>query len=195
MAASSTRGAAPLGLVTLAAALLCAGCTRGEGEGQVTGVVSAPSCGVDPADTFELDPSFFVATPVDTSLDLRLQRDSGPEDRTDVLYLFVADTADIAASRLGQPIEFSLDASEGVSMTLALSGTCPTRDDRDLQPAVFVSVSGSITFTSIYDDANEARTIATFSGVRLEDPSAPDTRYAVLDGELSVPQHRAHIFP
>ncbi len=150
------------------------------------GSVSAAACDLDPADPFRVDFDYFAVTPTEDFLDITLSHGAEGEIRSDALLVFVADAAEVKASRLGQPISVDLAASDGVSMTLALNETCPfVRDDEEI-PVVYAAVSGTITFSSLYfPDADDAKTTAgVFTDVRFEDPSDPDERFAVLSGEF-----------
>jgi hypothetical protein len=187
VAATSTKYA-------LLGALALAGCVGG-GTGEVTGAVSAPECGLEAA-AYDLDPTHFVATAIGASLDLRIQRGTGHEDQSDVLYVFVDDAAGVYEGRLGQPMPVTVDPSGGVSMSLVLGETCPFDEAR--VPVAYVAVSGTITFSSIYapEVDDDALTTATFTAVRFEDPDDPDSRFAVLDGEFSFAHRReAELFP
>lgn len=165
---------------------LLAGCNPGGGEGTVTGVVSAPGCGLDPSVTFDLDPTRFYVDPTETFVEILLQHGADFEDRSDVLSIFVADAAGVKASRLGEPIAIDAAATDGVSMALALNDTCPFSRDREVDPVAYVAVSGTISFSSLYfpDAGGGDETAAVFTNVRFEDWSNPAERYAVLDGEF-----------
>jgi hypothetical protein len=188
-AASSYRSA--LGAALCLAPLLAGGCDVGSGTGSATGVVSAPGCGLD-AEPFDLHPDFFTIDPIEGFAELRVQHGSEIEDRSDVLLIFVADTADVETSRLGEPIAVDLDASDGVSMSLALNETCHVDDEREDVPVNYIAVSGTITFSAIYAPSvdGDHRTAATFEDVRFIDPSDPDARYAVLSGDFDFDYSR-----
>jgi hypothetical protein len=174
-------------LLLVALVAVASGCyVGGNGEGSVTGIVSAPDCELDPAEPFGLDFDYFEVTPVEDFMEVLLQSGADAEIRSDSLLIFVAEAAEVKTSRLGEAIDVDLDASDGVSMTLALGDTCYSVRDDELTPVVYTAVSGTITFSSLYfpdvDDGKE--TAAVFSDVRFEDPSRPDERFAVLSGEF-----------
>lgn len=171
---------------------LLAGCNPGGGSGTVTGVVSAPSCGLDPSEPFDLDPTDFYIDPTETFVEIMLQHGGDYEDRSNVVSIFVADPVGVKTSRLGQPISVDMSATDGVSMALALNETCPFSRDRDVDPVAYVAVSGTITFSSLYfpefDDSRD--TAAVFTDVRFEDSSNPTERFAVLSGEFQFSYSR-----
>lgn len=182
----------------LAAGLL-AGCTTGVGEGHVSGVVSAPSCGLDPANPFDLTPSFFTAEGFQRNLSLRIQHGGDDIDYSDVLYVTVIDADDVARNQIGVGLDVGDQLDSPIRMSLMLNETCDFHD-RTSVPVSYQSVSGTITFSAIYaPDVSASRLIeATFVNVRFEDPADPSTRYAVVSGDFSFLYSRgrpAQVFP
>lgn len=180
--ASSTRRST---LLFAAASLLVAACNAGSGTGQVSGTVSAPSCGIDPADPFELRPTFFAAEAFRENLNIRLQGDGDAIDYANVLYVTVLDASEVSRSMLGAPLEIGDMLESPVRMSLALNETCDFHD-RTTTPVSFQAVSGTIVFTSIYapEVSDEKLIEATFDAVHFIDPADPATRYADLTGSF-----------
>src|SRR5690606_11293348 len=108
------------------ACLFCA-CSVGSGTGTAQGVVSAPDCGLD-AEAFDLEPNFFAIDPTDDFAEITIQHGSALIDRSDALLIFINDTETLATTRLGEPIAVDFDATDGVSMSLALNDTCHIDD-------------------------------------------------------------------
>lgn len=170
-------------LVIAAIAVAMSSCAQLGGEGSVTGVVSAPSCGLSPANAFSLDPTFFAAERFGSTLNIRLQHDADAIDYANVLFVSVLDADDVKQNQLGVPLPISDAVDAPVRMSLSLNETCPFHD-RSSVPVSYQAVSGTITFSDIYaPDSGSGRTIsAVFDSVHLVDPSAPDERYADLTG-------------
>lgn len=156
------------------------GCTVGEGEGSVTtDRLYLLGCWNGP---FDLKPDFFAANPYRReALLIRIQRGDNNQEASDGLSVIVNDLNEVRA-RLGQPIPVGLpsgvtppgqpptgEPSPLVSLSLYLHQTCHE------QNSATYSVSGNITFTSIFsgdpnEEDSEARlTDATFS-VQFADP-------------------------
>jgi hypothetical protein len=170
----------------LACALLAAGCTVGEGSGEVTSErLYIEDCWDGP---FDLDPDFFAANPFrDESLTIRVQRGDDSPELSDGLYVVVNDLkgkretlesqgvveasvglpADIEV--IGTDYDMSSFAPTDVSLALYLHSTCHT-----VNGAVY-ALSGNITFTSLFSgdpnepDADDRLTEATFSA-QFADP-------------------------
>lgn len=180
-------------------ALSALSCTTGVGEGEVTGVFSAPSCGVDPADAFSLNPTFFTASAFRDVLNINIQSSGDEIDYTNVLFITVLDAPDVATNQLGVALDVGDQLDSPVRMSVMLNEHCPFHD-RTSTPVSYQSVSGTITFSDIYaPDVTGSRLIAaTFTDVRFEDPADPTTRYAVLSGSFSFLYSRgrpAQYFP
>lgn len=176
--------------VVLGAALawLANACVLGKGEGEVTGVVSAPDCNLDEA-AYSLEPTFFGASPVEEQLEIRIQRGADFELVSDGLSILVRDAARVQQELLGVPIDLTnvleTNPNRLVSVTLYLNRTCEPGDD--VLPVVYLSHSGSMTFRSIYaPEVNEEdeEIAASLDDVLLTDPSAPDERFARISGDF-----------
>jgi len=167
---------------------LVGGCTIGSGEGEVRGTVTALSCGLDGAD-YDLQPTFFGSSPVEEQLEIRVQRGSDLEGKSDGIAILVADAALVRGELLGTQLPFE----EGgmVRMNVYLNGSCPV--DRRHGPVNYEAVSGSILFDNIYaplltEDDNEVA--ARFEDVLLVDPVAAETRNALLSGHFRFLHNR-----
>lgn len=170
-------------VVALAGAVaLLAGCSVGEGTGEVTsGKLFVEDCWDG---EFDLNPSFFGADPGENNMFIRLQRGSNLAEKSDGLLIVINDVSAIRGNLLGQPIDRvgvpvgvnppgqPIEPREPplVSMTLYLNNTCGT------QNAALSSVAGSMTFTSLFsgdidernadDRLSEASFTATFADPR-----------------------------
>ena len=175
--------------------VLClAGCSVGFGQGEVSGIVNDPQCGLEDR-AYSLDPSFFAAQSVDNEafVSYRIQRGGHFALTSDGLRVDVNRPEEIAA-RLGEPIALGPLAAtpEGelpvVTMTLYLNDTCEWREDVGDLATIFPAVDGSITFDAIYApsvDGAARRTEASFTDVRFEDPRQPDVRFAIMSGTFA----------
>lgn len=169
-----------------ALALALAGCSLGQGEGQVySEKLYAKDCWFD---EYDLGPDFFAAVPFRDTQQIRVQRGSDLEEVSDGLLVLVDDTAKIR-STLGQPLCVSLppevrppgspigsDPGQGcgdaplVHMALYLQRSCHN------QNIVLYSIGGHITFQHLFDgdpnepSAEEKYTAATFDDVMVGDP-------------------------
>jgi hypothetical protein len=156
------------------------GCTVGDGEGSVTtDRLYLQGCWNGP---FNLKPDFFAANPYrEESLLIRVQRGDNNQEASDGLTVIVNDLKAVQA-QLGQPIPVGLpsgvtppgqvptgEPSPLVTLALYLHQTCHE------QNSATYSVSGNITFTSIFsgdpneEDSESRLTDATFA-VQFADP-------------------------
>ncbi|HYJ11901.1 MAG TPA: hypothetical protein VEX18_22910 [Polyangiaceae bacterium] len=156
------------------------GCTVGDGEGSVTtDRLYLQGCWNGP---FNLKPDFFAANPYrEESLLIRVQRGDNNQEASDGLTVIVNDLKAVRA-QLGQPIPVGLpsgvtppgqvptgEPSPLVTLALYLHQTCHE------QNSATYSVSGNITFTSIFsgdpneEDSESRLTDATFA-VQFADP-------------------------
>ena len=143
----------------MALCLAASGCVLGTGEGEITGFVSAPSCGLDATAPFDLNPDYFVAQEFDPGIDIRVQRGGDEIDYSDALFVSVADAEDIAKNQIGVPLTITDQLTSPVRMTIALNDTCPAHD-RTSGPVTYSAVSGTITFAAIYaSDVSSSRSI------------------------------------
>jgi hypothetical protein len=159
---------------------LGSGCTVGDGEGSVTtDRLYLPGCWNGP---FDLKPDFFAANPYrEESLLIRVQRGDNNQEASDGLTVIVNDLKAVQA-QLGQPIPVGLpsgvtppgqvptgEPTPLVTLSLYLHQTCHE------QNSATYSVSGNITFTSIFsgdpneEDSESRLTDATFE-VQFADP-------------------------
>lgn len=186
-----------LRLCGVVAAFVAFGCTTGKGEGAVTSDrVYIEDCWNGPLD---LDPNFFAAVPFEEeSMFIRLQHGDDHEGVSDGLMILVNDLQEIRRNQIGVAIPVGLPPGVSppgrpivqnpdpprVSLTLYLHDSCEART------ADLYSISGSITFSSLFSgdlnesDAADKLTEATFSA-KFADPrkAEPDGSYA--DGLVS----------
>jgi hypothetical protein len=154
-----------------------AGCGLGDGTGTLAGQLFLSGCTHDfnygalgaPA-PYNMNPEYFVADPINAlasneplhpinKLAIRVQPEGNRRDESDVLYINVGNTAEVAAAA-GTPI--TVGPTTNVRASLTLNQTCP---DAEVQP----ELDGTITFSSFGSaDATEGiqfgdRLAATFS--------------------------------
>jgi hypothetical protein len=168
-----------VGLSALLVPLL--GCADGAGEGEVTGAVLAPECGIDNT-AWDLRPNFFVQDTNLNSAIIRVQRGSDYQDLSNGIVVSVADIDEVQAN-LGVPFDLA-DPDSPITITLTLSGTCqPGRRDPSV---VLMARGGSITFDALYDPRDDAgpETSASFTGLVMDDGEDPPST-ATLDGWFS----------
>lgn len=170
---------------SLVAVVLLGSCATGPGEGTAVGQVWAPDCGLD-GGPFSLDPDFFGMEPSRSVeiIDMRMQRGGDIQNLSDGVSFFIADPEMLKTEMLGVDIELELLASP-VEMTFYLNDTCPLLSQI---PVVYRSVSGTIRFDELYVpwlENENRRTTAVFTDVELVDTAEPETRRAVLSGDIS----------
>jgi hypothetical protein len=160
------------GALLAGAAAAPAGCSLGDGEGEVwSDHLVAKGCWDDP---FDLGPDFFAAVPFRKSVNFRVQRGSDIVEVSDGVSILVNDVDVIRREHLGRPIPVSLPAgvappgvpegsqcqSEGgdgeacpdptVHVALYLLQSCHN------QNTVLYGLSGTVTFTELFSgDPNE----------------------------------------
>ncbi len=175
---ATVRASASLGTALLA--LLA--CADGQGEGEVTGSVSAPECGIDDAD-WDLRPDYFAQDSWENTAIVRVQRGSNYQDLSNGLVITISDVDDVRAS-FGTPIDLSLEEAP-VSITLTLDGTCRPR--RREPSVLLIARSGTITFDALYDPrADDGReTSATLDGLVMDDGEEVEPATAELSGFFS----------
>jgi len=177
-------GGAPAGWAALFLVWAAAGCSVGNGSGSVTGIVNAPSCDLSAA-SYDLEPTFFGAQPVLDHLEIRVQRGSDLDIRSDGILILVQDPDEIRESLLGAPITLGSEFDSAVRMSLYLGETCPV--ERSENPVNYEAESGTIVFDNMYApsvDEEDVEIAARFTDARLVDRSDPDTRNATLNGEF-----------
>lgn len=172
-------------ILRLVALALLGSCATGPGEGNAIGQVWAPDCGLD-GESFSLDPNFFGMEPSRSVeiIDMRMQRGGDIQNLSDGVSFFIADPEMVRTEMLGVDIELELLASP-VEMTLYLNRTCPLLSQI---PVVYRSVSGTIRFDELYVpwlENDNRMTTAVFTNVELVDTADPETRRAVLSGDIS----------
>jgi hypothetical protein len=156
-------------------------CSVGNGEGELTGVITDPECDLEGA-AVDVRPNFFVADDDREGVTIRVQRGGDYLVFSDGLSIGVADAAG-EVERLGTPVAVGPEGD--VRMTFHYSHTCAF--DRDRLATVLTAVEGTITFESLWApevDDDQLETAASFSGVRFVDPANPEERFAVLDGSF-----------
>lgn len=168
-------------------ALATIGCSVGNGEGYVVGTITDALCELDDA-VVDLQPNFFVADDHLRGVTIRAQYGGTFELYSDGVSINVRE-AELEAMRLGMPVPVSNAPDSNVRMTFYYNRTCG-HNKRDLEgPAtVFVAEQGTILFQQLWAPALEATSgleiALRFQGVRFVDPTRPDDRFAVLDGEV-----------
>jgi len=156
-------------------------CSVGEGEGTIrSDWLVAADCFEGP---FDLQPSFFGASPFRNTLDIRIQHGAEVQELSDGLKILVRDVEKVR-SNLGVPLRVGLPPAvtpPGVPMTpdpdpplvnatLYLHRTC------NEQNTALYGIGGQITFTSI------------FNGNPIEKSSAERLTEAFLEIEVADPR-------
>jgi hypothetical protein len=170
-----------------AAALLAllAGCSIGEGEGEVSSdKLAVEGCWNG---QFELNPDFFAAAPFRRTLAIRVQRGGEQEEVSDGVHILVDDIDKVRehiAAHPGEPLKVGLPPSVVppgvpitpdpdpplVHLTLYLHRAC------HVQNSALYSISGGIVFHSIFNgnlnetSDREKLTEAEFSDIVVGDP-------------------------
>ena len=184
----TSRG--PVGSWVCAAVLVgLAGCTVGEGSGEVhSDQLYIQDCWQGP---FDLHPTFFGANPYrQDTLIIRVQRGDNLEEMSDGLTVLVNSVAAIRQGMLGQPIAVGMPpgvSPPGVpvtgapaplaSLSLYLHDTCHRANG-----AVF-STGGTITFHSLFSgNPNESSAAARLTDAEFDaafaDPRDKDAAHA-----------------
>ncbi len=157
------------------------GCSVGVGEGEITGTITDPECGLEAAPV-DVAPNFFVADDDREGVVIRVQRGGDFIVFSDGLSIAVADaTREVA--RLGTPVAVGPEAD--VRLTFHYNHTCPF--DRDRLATVLTAVDGAITFESLWApevDRSQLESAASFEDIRFVDLAHPDERFAVLSGSF-----------
>jgi len=132
------------------------GCGLGDGTGALAGTLFLRGCTHDydfgslaaPAG-YDMHPSYFVANPVNAlassqplhpinKVTIRVQPSGNRQDESDLLYVTIANDADVAAA-LNTPVQ--VDGFSNVRATLTLNETCP---DAEVEPTLV----GTMTWSS-----------------------------------------------
>lgn len=176
--------------LVLVFALLAAGCSVGEGQGEIGGeVVVADFCDLDQPD-YELVPSFFAGEVIETQLNIRVQRGSALEQFADGLMIQVLDINEVKRQRIGLPIPLTGADDALVQIIFYMNETCEAGfpNEHRRRAVVMEAVGGTITFDAIYApdiDAGATGIEAELSDVRLIDDAMPAQRNATLSGSFS----------
>ena len=172
------RGAVLVGALCLAVA----GCGLGDGTGALSGTLYLRGCTHDydygslaaPAD-YDMHPSYFVANPVNAlasseplhpinKVSLRVQPSGNRADESDLLFINVANDAEVAAA-IGTPM--TIGPASGVRATLTLSNTCPSAE-------VQAELDGTMTWTSF-------GSASATDGIQFGDRLAASFDFTVVD--------------
>jgi len=175
-------GAARIALLAGVLGAGVTGCGLGDGTGTLAGSLYLRGCTHDydygslaaPA-TYDMHPVYFVADPVNAlasskplhpinKASLRVQPSGNRQDEADLLFITIANDADVAAT-LGTPID--VNGSSNVRATLTLNETCP---DAEVEPALV----GTMTWTS-FGSANAV------DGLQFGDRLAASFTFNVVD--------------
>jgi len=159
------------------ASLGAAGCSLGQGEGEVkSDALVAHDCWFD---AYDLRPDFFAAVPYRSTLQMRVQRGTDLQEVSDGLAVYVEDVDRIREDLIGTPLQVTL--SPGV---LPPGSTFPPPPPED-QPAthlalylqrschnqnvILYAVDGTITFHSLFSgDPNEAEAAEKYTDAEFD---------------------------
>jgi hypothetical protein len=161
---------------------LLAGCSVGVGEGQASGELNAPACGL--SGPFDLAPTFFVADPIESQMVIRIQTSGDFDFLSDGITINISDVPALA-ERLGEPIELTGEHVALVTFNLYANASCPL--NRDDVPVNYLGVGGTVTFFSIYSvelNPDELLISARFDDVVFVDPASPEERNARMSGDF-----------
>ena len=169
-------------LLAIGCPLSAVGCGLGDGTGALSGTLYLRGCTHDydygslgaPAD-YDMHPSYFVANPVNAlasseplhpinKLSLRVQPSGNRADEADLLFINVANDADVAAA-VGGPMP--VGAATTVRASLTLNNTCPDAE-------VEAELDGTITWQS-FGNANMV------DGIQFGDRLAATFDFTVVD--------------
>ncbi len=178
--ASSLEVWARRSIVAVSLAVLGGACSVGHGEGEISGTVSIPGCRTG---AYELGPTVFFGEAVQQLLQIRVQRGSDLEVRSDGLAVLVADATTLKREHLNQDLEVG-GSDSLVKISLYLNESCPP--GRDKTPVVLPAASGMIRFESIYApqvNRDQVQISATMSDLHFADPRNPE-RSANLSGSF-----------
>jgi hypothetical protein len=160
--------------------LLAAGCDVGKGTGSVTGSVMLSECTTDTAydnPAFNLNPTYFVADPVDdltnlhpqNRVSIRVQSAGNLIEEADGVFFNVSDVA-MLANQLGQPV--AVGPNTLIRASLGLYRTCPKR-------SVEMELDGTITFTKF--GSPPAGTVPESFSIKFGDPLAANFSFTIVD--------------
>jgi len=169
-------------------AVVLAGCSVGEGQGELFGSISAPYCMVDEPE-YQLQPSFYSGEITAGQLDLRVQRGSDIEGYSDGIIIHLRDVNEVFRNRIGIPIPVSAEDSDLLQAVVYLNQTCPSGfpDFFVTQPLILEGSGGEIVFDAIYApdiDPGATRIAAELRDVTFTTPDDPDRAMATLSGRF-----------
>jgi hypothetical protein len=169
-------------LWALVTVLPFAGCGLGDGTGSLSGTLFLSGCTHTgdygqlgaPAD-YNMHPTYFVADPINAlasskplhpinKVSLRVQPSGNRADESDLLFVDVANDAEVAAT-LGQAIE--IGPTSNVRASLTLNNTCPSAE---VEP----ELDGTMTWTS-FGSADAT------NGIQFGDRLAATFSFTVVD--------------
>jgi hypothetical protein len=168
------RIAAPIACVL---ALLSAGCSLGQGEGEVkSDALVAKDCWFD---AYDLQPDFFAAVPYRETLNIRVQRGTDLQEVSDGLAVLVEDVGSTRKDLLGKSLDVTL--SPGVLPPGATFPAPPPEDQPAMHVALYLQrschnqniilygVGGTITFHSLFSgDPNEAEAAQKYTDAEFD---------------------------
>lgn len=182
------RSKAQTNALIICAALCFTACSVGSGEGEITGVLEDPICGL--SGEYSLDPDFFASNAFEGALEIRVQTGGDFELFEDGIAIVITDVAEVHAQR-GEPIELDGERDSLVTMTFFANDSCPVNED-DI-PVHYIAVEGRIEFSSVYApdiSSDQLLTDALLTNVRFVDPNEPETRFALLSGWFTFLHNR-----
>lgn len=160
-----------------ASALASAGCSLGQGEGEVkSDALIAPECWYD---SYDLKPDFFAAVPYRSTLQMRVQRGTDLQEVSDGLAVLVEDVDWVRRDLLGKPLTVTLspgvlppgsafpppppDDQPAVHVALYLQKSCHN------QNVILYGVDGTITFHSLFSgDPNEKEAAEKYTDAEFD---------------------------
>lgn len=157
----------------LALALL-AGCSVGDGSGEVRGTLRIEACGISD-DLFDLKPVFFGGDFYDGALLIRVAQGGETAEYSDEFVWRINDTAYVAA-HLNQRIPVGLPGVAPVQVTFRPNHLCGRREITSYAPTIALEAThGYVIFSSIYRgdpnaDATQRLTEITQFSLSLRDP-------------------------
>lgn len=215
-AARTPRRVRPRGADLALVILLGAGCSVGQGAGNVTSEeLYVDNCYEGP---FNLRPTFFAANPFGGALTIRVQRGEQDVQVSDGFTMLVYDVATVRQSMLGMPLRLGLPVGvsplgfplpevpdpPGATLSLYLNNSCRS------QNAQLSAVDGTVQFTKLFsgdpneEDAEDRLTEGSFHAFvvdprhampRADDETGaayfyPEEFVSEIDGDFSFVFHR-----
>jgi hypothetical protein len=187
-AGSAGRGRRGQLLVTCLA-FGAAACSVGQGDGYVRSVrLFVADCWDG---SFNLQPTFFGATPFEDTLTIRVQRGERDILVSDGISLLVYDVDDVRQNRLGEALQLGLPkgvtplgfplpptpVEPAATLTLYLNNSCRAHNSQ------LFAIDGTVTFTRLFSgDLNEDNSDARLTEGRFT-ATVVDPRYAIAREE------------